>query len=40
MNNTINEMKYTLQGINRINEAEEQKSELEDSGGNHCYAVE
>ena len=31
MNNTITEMKNTLEGINgRINEAEEQVSELED----------
>ena len=31
MNNTINQMKNTLEGINsRINEAEEQKTELED----------
>ena len=30
MNNTITEIKNTLEGINRITEAEEQISELED----------
>ena len=41
MNNTITEMKNTLEGINgRINEAEEQVSELEDSGGNQCHRTE
>ena len=37
INNTITEMKNILEGINsRINEAEEQTSELEDNRGNHC----
>ena len=30
MNNTITAMKRTLKGMNRINETEEQVSELED----------
>ena len=30
MNNTITEMKNTLEGINKINEAEERISDLED----------
>ena len=30
MNNTINEIKNSLEGINRITEAEEQISDLED----------
>ena len=30
MNNTITEMKTTLEGINRITEAEERISEMED----------
>ena len=34
-------MKSTLEGINRINEAEEWASELEDKiGGNHCHGRE
>ena len=37
VNNVITEMKNILEGINsRINEAEEQTSELEDNRGNHC----
>ena len=41
MNNTITAMKNILEGINnRINEAEEQISELEDSGRNHCHRTE
>ena len=38
MNSTISKMKNTLGGINsRITEAEKQISEVENSGGNHCY---
>ena len=41
MNKTITEMKNTLEGINnRITKAEEQVSELEDTGGNHCHGTE
>ena len=37
MNNTIIEMKNTLEGINsRITEAEEPISDLEQNGGIHC----
>ena len=41
MNNTINEIKHSLEGINRqITEAEEQISDLEEksSGNNYCRA--
>ena len=42
MNNTITEMKNTLEGIHsRLNEAKEPVSELEGkSGGNHCHGTE
>ena len=42
MNNTITEMKNTLEGIHsRLNEAKEPASELEGkSGGNHCHGTE
>ena len=40
MNNTITEMKNTLEGINsRINEAEEWISELEVSAGIYCHGT-
>ena len=40
MNNTINDNKISIEGINsRITEAEEQISDLEDnSGNNYCRA--
>lgn len=38
MDSKISEMKNILEGINsRIIEAEEQLSEVENSGGNHCH---
>ena len=37
---TITAMKNTGAGINRINEAAECISELEDNSGNHCYRTE
>ena len=41
MNNTITEMKNTLEGINRrITETEEQISDLEDNDGIHCRGTE
>ena len=37
---TITAMKNTGAGNNRINEAAEWISELEDNSGNHCYRTE
>ena len=41
MNNTINEIKNTPEGINsRLTEAEERISDLEDNSGNNCHGAE
>ena len=41
MYSAIAEMKNTLKGTSsRLMEAEERISEVEDSGGNHCYRKE
>ena len=37
---TVTAMKNTVEGINRMNEAAEWISELEDNSGNHYYGTE